>query len=80
MWARDKNRPSAAKRGYGRTWAKIRAGQLSEFPWCFDCAGAANEVHHMDRDSANNAGENLMSLCHACHSARTMRESVAGVK
>jgi len=50
-----------------------------DFPVTWRGLQPANEVHHIDHNSRNNAPENLMGLCHDCHSARTMRESVVGV-
>jgi hypothetical protein len=34
----------------------------------------ATDVDHIDNDPTNNERSNLASLCHACHSAKTMAE------
>jgi len=74
----DATRPSAAKRGYGRNWRRLRRLILAEEPLCRDCGGAATEVDHIDGDGTNMARENLQALCHACHSRKTTRENGGG--
>jgi 5-methylcytosine-specific restriction protein A len=61
-------------------WRKLRAAQLAREPLCRTCANrgrltAATEVDHINGDTANNAGDNLQSLCKPCHSRKTARES-----
>jgi 5-methylcytosine-specific restriction protein A len=51
---------------------------LRAHPLCVQCLGRgrvtmATEVHHIVklRDGGHDADDNLMALCHACHSAIT---------
>ena len=60
-------------------WRSVRAAQLRRKPFCERCleTGAAipaQDVHHRDGNSDNDAEENLESLCHSCHSSHTARE------
>ena len=78
--ASDDRRMSSSKRGYDRRWQQIRLLALSRQPLCCDCeqAGlivAANEVHHIKalRNGGTHAMDNLLCLCHACHSKRTIK-------
>lgn len=71
-------RPSAASRGYGREWRRIRLLQLGEQPFCEDCrdAGrvtAATEVDHVIplARGGTHARDNRRSLCKPCHSRKT---------
>lgn len=82
----DKNRPSPSKRGYDATWQRFRTMQLARYPLCFKCLTEdrytpATEVHHIlpitDHSELRLDEGNVMSLCKACHSAITMRESVS---
>jgi 5-methylcytosine-specific restriction protein A len=80
--AQDRQRGSAASRGYGRRWRRIRAAKLARDPLCEDCLDrkivkAATDVDHIDGNVENMADENLRSLCHECHSAKTVRENGA---
>jgi len=60
----------------------VQPYKLRTDPMCFDCGATATEVHHID-SSWKETGDwrlfidqnNLMSLCHGCHSKRTMAES-----
>lgn len=61
-------------------WRKLRAVHLAGEPLCRHCAAegrvrAATDVDHVDGDDANNAPENLQSLCRSCHGAKTAREN-----
>lgn len=74
----DARRGSAAQRGYGARWRRVRALVLAREPRCRDCKAdgrvtLANEVHHIDGNNRNNTLANLMPLCKSCHSRRTMR-------
>ena len=55
-------------------WQKLRAWVLSRDPLCRDCGALATDVDHDDGNPGNNATENLVPRCHACHSSKTMRE------
>lgn len=80
----DKRRGSPSKRGYNSAWVKFRTGYLREHPLCVQCEKEgritpASEIHHIKtlRDGGDKfADDNLMSLCHSCHSKITMHESV----
>lgn len=74
-------RPSAARRGYGRRWRKIRKMHLRRHPLCYDCTAEgrtteATEVHHVRplSEGGTHAFGNLMSLCKSHHSRRTALE------
>lgn len=69
------DRPSAAKRGYGREWRAIRAAFLAEHPSCAACSTAATEVDHIVslRSGGSNAASNLRPLCKPCHARKTVR-------
>ena len=64
----------------GKAWQMLRHSVLSEQPLCESCLREddrpvmATDVDHIDNDPTNNARSNLQSLCHACHSAKTMAE------
>ncbi len=78
----DDKRPSAAKRGYGRGWQRIRIRYLRRHPLCVDPFAihaddgvivVATDVDHIikRRDGGSDASGNLQSLCHSCHSKKT---------
>jgi len=81
-WSRSPEmRPSAAKRGYGRRWRRLREMQLNREPLCRVCLEMgfetpATDVDHIVpiRDGGRNSLENLQSLCHLHHSQKTGRE------
>lgn len=61
----------------GAAWRKLRALVLSEKPLCEHCERRgwivqATDVDHKDNDPSNNDRDNLASLCHSCHSHKTM--------
>lgn len=77
------NRESAAKRGYGRRWAKAREVFLGQNPWCRECAAngrmaLATVVDHIIPHRGDMTlfwdVENWQSLCESCHNAKTRRE------
>jgi 5-methylcytosine-specific restriction endonuclease McrA len=72
----DKARGSAAARGYGPTWRRIRAEFLAAHPWCVKCDEPASEVHHIKSIRAGGTHEpsNLVQLCKRHHSQLTARE------
>lgn len=64
-------------------WQRLRATVLAERPLCAHCFERgqivpATDVDHADGDPSNNLRSNLQSLCHACHSVKTMRERNGG--
>jgi len=74
-------RPSAAKRGYGRTWRRLRLMKLRRDPICQaeGCTEPASEVDHpravrRPEEVLQVTLLELRSLCKACHSKKTARE------
>ena len=73
------NRTSPSARGYGHAWRKIRASVLAGEPLCRECSRrglcvAAAHVDHvvaLERGGTNDR-DNLMPLCHSCHSRKTV--------
>lgn len=78
----DKNRPNSGQRGYDSSWRVVRQYHLENNPLCFDCLKQGRyipgqDIHHIKklaefphlRDDPNN----LMTLCHSCHSIRTAK-------
>lgn len=63
-------RSSAAAQGYGRSWEKARAKQLDLYPYCQRCSAPAIMAHHLipKRAGGPDTLDNLVSLCHGCHS------------
>lgn len=73
-------RPSANERGYDSRWRTIRRSFLKRNPLCAECAKVnkvtgATEVHHIIpiAEGGTHDDENLMALCHSCHSKITRR-------
>lgn len=92
--AEENGRGSAAARGYGYRWQKLRLMQLRRQPICADPFAIhgtpveATEVDHIVPRSRGGTDqfENLQSLCKACHSRKTVtidggfgREGVGGI-
>jgi 5-methylcytosine-specific restriction protein A len=82
----DANRGTPSQRGYDSDWRKLRTAKLSSYPLCeinTHCRHptVATEVDHKvpiaERPELRLDFENLQSACHACHSAKTLRESVS---
>lgn len=78
-------RPSRSRRGYTRTWQKIRASHLARYPLCVACRAegrttAATEVDHITplARGGTHAAANLQSLCKSCHSRKTRNEMGMG--
>lgn len=76
--AHDEQRGTAAQRGYGGRWQRLRLAFLSEHPLCAHCLAAgvvtsATDVHHLKprRDGGLDLASNLQAVCHACHSRVT---------
>lgn len=78
----DAQRPSAAVRGYDRTWQKLRLMHLRAYPLCVRCEESgmtvpATEVDHIRplAHGGTHDADNLQSLCKSCHSRKTAREN-----
>ena len=72
-------RGSAAARGYGHRWRKMRRLVLHRDPLCIECLKSGTirpsiDVDHVKakRDGGDDSMENLQGLCKACHSRKTM--------
>lgn len=68
-------RPSAAARGYGRRWRRLRAWYLARHPICelAGCLDPATDVDHIVAKARGGGDElnNLQALCHRHHSQKT---------
>ena len=80
--ATDTRRGTAKQRGYTAHWRRLRKYYLIEYPLCANCLNKgittqATEVHHILPLAAGGTHDydNLMALCHSCHSRITIRES-----
>ncbi len=76
----DGVRPSAAAQGYGHRWRKLRLMILREQPICAAChRAAATDVDHKiaKAKGGDDSRDNLVGLCHSCHSIKTVREDGA---
>ena len=73
---RADDRGTAAERGYDYRWSKLRLMVLRANPACVVCGAPATDVDHITpkRLGGEDALDNLQSLCHACHTRKTMRE------
>lgn len=72
-------RKSSHRRGYTRTWYRVRGLYLKHHPLCSipDCTAFATEVDHKKRIEAGGDmydWDNLQALCKSCHSKKTVRE------
>ena len=71
-------RPTAAKRGYDKTWKRLRAYYLSRHPMCESCQTRPAElVDHIIPLKAGGARldeDNLQALCRKCHGYKTAVE------
>lgn len=72
-------RISPSKLGYGRRWDAARKNFLRANPICKVCGKAATEVDHIIPHKGNAVlfwdRGNWQSLCHSCHSKKTIREN-----
>ena len=76
--AREKYRPSAAARGYGARWRKLRKLVLHDDPICSVCSmQASTEVDHVTPKASGgtDALSNLQGICERCHSEKTAAEN-----
>ena len=82
-------RPHAGERGYtSRTWRPFRDAQLRREPLCRACGQAgrltpATDVDHIVPVQSSSDPRfyditNLQSLCHGCHSRKTLADMRAG--
>lgn len=80
--AEDERRGTAASRGYGSRWRRLRAQFLIENPICTDSLGvhphetrAASVVDHIERHDGNPKlfwdRDNWQALCSRCHAIKT---------
>lgn len=65
-------------------WQRLRASVLADEPLCRECSKRglivpATDVDHDDGDPSNNDMDNLVGLCHSCHSRKTARDHGAKV-
>jgi 5-methylcytosine-specific restriction protein A len=82
--ALDRERPSAARRGYGSRWRRARAAYLARHPLCVPCEAAgrlvsATVVDHVVPHRGDPVlfwdESNWESSCKRCHDAKTAREA-----
>lgn len=86
--ATEVRRPSAARRGYGRRWQRLRAIIIARDPVC-TCEGRPGCPHPARRcilpttdvdhivpreQGGEDSEENLHGMCHGCHSRKTAQE------
>lgn len=77
-------RDRETQRLYDRRWKVRRSIQLQAQPWCEECLRAnvyteATDVHHVERHEGDVEvflSSPLESLCHSCHTVKTMAERV----
>lgn len=67
-------RDRGSNKAYGRTWRKVRDAYRQKHPLCEKCLEQGKlvpvyEVHHIVpvKQGGKNTEDNLMSLCHRCH-------------
>jgi 5-methylcytosine-specific restriction protein A len=79
----DRQRPSAARRGYGPRWRRAGAAYLARHPLCGPCQAAgrlklATVVDHIVPHRGDPGlfwdEDNWQGLCKPCHDAKTARE------
>lgn len=81
----DEHRESAAKRGYGPRWKKVRANYLRSHPLCVDPdrqhvgrVVLATDLDHKEPHKGDMVlfwnPLNWQGLCHECHSRKTALE------
>ena len=72
-------RGSSTDQGYGADWRRLRAAKLAANPYCQNtpCLELATDVDHITPRSKGGTDDwdNLQSLCHSHHSAKTAREN-----
>ena len=79
----DMQRGSAASRGYGARWQRVRSLYLAKHPLCAECQRnnrltAASVVDHIKPHKGDQAlfwdESNWQALCKHCHDSKTARE------
>jgi 5-methylcytosine-specific restriction enzyme A len=79
----DRQRPSAARRGYGARWRRARVAFLAQHPLCATCRAlgrivAASVVDHVVPHRGDQKlfwnESNWAPACKRCHDAKTARE------
>ena len=79
----DRQRGTAAQRGYGSRWRRLRAMYLRRHPLCTDPyqihgneVVAATQVDHIvpRKQGGTDQWDNLQGLCASCHSRKTAQE------
>ena len=79
----DRERPTAAQRGYGSRWRKARATYLRQHPLCVECekAGRTTAATVVDHRIPHRGDpvlfwdvNNWQALCAECHNRKTARE------
>jgi 5-methylcytosine-specific restriction protein A len=74
----DNHRGTAAQRGYGSKWRKVRAYYLAKNPICLRCGDIATVVDHITPHKGNMqlfwATTNWQPLCKPCHDRKTATE------
>lgn len=75
-WRRaNRRRGSAASRGYGPRWRRVRAAYLRSHPVCVMCGAQAVVVDHIVPHRGDMRlfwnHDNWQPLCKACHSRKT---------
>ena len=87
--AQDRERGSAAARGYDARWRRMRLAFLVAHPLCAECARqgqvtAATVVDHIVPHRGDQTRmwdtANLQSLCAPCHDSKTGRYDSAGYR
>ena len=78
----EQGRGTPAVRGYDARWARRRRQFLREHPTCVLCGRPAMHVHHRIalRDGGDASDENLLALCHSCHSSVTIKQRIGRSK
>jgi 5-methylcytosine-specific restriction enzyme A len=72
----DQARGTAAQRGYGARWQKLRRLYLRRYPVCVLCGRPATDVDHIlpRRRGGSDHETNLQALCASCHARKTNQE------
>jgi 5-methylcytosine-specific restriction protein A len=79
----DRQRPSAARRGYGPRWRRARQAFLAHHPLCVQCKGEGrlepaivvdHGIPHCGNASLFWDEANWAALCKRCHDRKTARE------